>query len=53
MEYEQLDNLLRGCFQNKKADENSKIWWKVFGNGEDNTVLILLRGKLNKKRKLL
>jgi hypothetical protein len=30
MEYEQLDNLLEVVLK-KKADENSKVWWKVVG----------------------
>jgi hypothetical protein len=30
MEYEQLDNLLEVVFK-IKADENSKVWWKVVG----------------------
>jgi hypothetical protein len=49
MEYEQLDNLLEVVLK-KKADENSKVWWKVFTNGKESIPFwILLRGKLTKK----
>jgi aspartokinase len=38
-------------FSNKKADENSKIWWKSLANGEGiNTVLDIIEDKINKRK---
>jgi hypothetical protein len=54
MEYEQLDNLLEVVFKNKKQMKIVKFGGKSLANGEESIPFwILLRGKLNKKRKLL
>jgi hypothetical protein len=52
MEYEQLD-LLEVVFKNKKQMKIVKFGGKSLANGEESIPFWILRGKLNKKRKLL